>query len=149
MKRTFTLSGRDRRSITVTIPKGIVSGEKMRLKGKGEPSPYGGGSGDLILVMKVESSRHMVLKDLDITSGLEIYPWEAWFGCEKSVDTLDGKKTVKIPKGIQTGQKIRLKDQGFRDRKGQVGHFYVVVNIVNPSSLSPEQERLYSELAGK
>lgn len=146
-KRTFTLHGSDRSSITVTVPKGIMSGEKMRLKGKGEPSPYGGGNGDLILKIEVDNGQKMVLDGLNIQVVQDIYPWEAWFGCEKSVKTLDGNMMVKIPKTIQSGKKIRLKDKGFKNRKGQVGHQYITMNIVNPSQLTEEQEAAYKKLA--
>lgn len=146
-KRTFTLHGAGRSSITVSVPKGIVSGEKMRLKGKGEPSPYGGNSGDLILKIEVDNNRQMTLDGLNVQTVQDLYPWEAWFGCEKSVKTLDGNMTVKIPKSIQTGKKIRLKGKGFKDRKGQLGHQYITMNIVNPTHLSAEQEAAYKTLA--
>ena len=145
-KRTFTLYGADRSSITVTIPKGVTSGEKMRLKGKGEPSPYGGQAGDLKLIIEVDDSRELSLEGLNITSNLKLYPWEAWFGCEKSVPTLGGNIQIKIPKAIQTDKKIRLKDKGFKNRKGQQGHHYVHVTIVNPNQLSKEQEIHYKAL---
>lgn len=147
-KKSFTLYGRERRSITVSIPKGIVSGEKVRLKGKGESSPYGGENGDLLLVIHIDDSPEMSMDGLNVTTTMKIYPWEAWFGCEKSVRTLEGIRSVKVPKGMQTGKKIRLKDQGYRNRKGHKGHQYIMLNIVNPDSLTEEQERMYQALAG-
>ena len=147
-KRSFTLNGANRSSITVSVPKGIISGEKMRLKGKGQESPYGGEHGDLILNIKVDDSKQMRLDGLNIHVTLELYPWEAWFGCEKTVKTLKGATHVKIPKSITTGKKIRLKDKGFKNRKGQQGHQYITINIVNPNSLTLEQETLYRKLAG-
>ena len=146
-KRTFTLHGTNRSSITVSVPKGIVTSEKMRLKGKGEPSPYGGNSGDLILNIVVDNSQHMQLEGLNIQTIQNLYPWEAWFGCEKSITTLEGTINVKIPKTIQTGKKIRLKDKGFKNRKGQQGHQYITMTIVNPKDLTTEQEEAYKTLA--
>ena len=142
-KRTFSLNGR---SITVTVPKGITSGEKMRLKGKGEANPYGGEPGDLILVIQLDDGA-MQLKGLNVTTELNLYPWEAWFGCEKDVSTLDGHRTIKIPQNIQSGRKIRLKDKGYKDRKGQTGHHYLKINIVNPTELTDEMEQYYKSLS--
>lgn len=145
-KKTFTLHGVNRSSITVNIPKGMSSGEKIRLKGKGEPSPYGGPDGDLKLVIQVDNSKGMALDGLNISSDLEVYPWEAWFGCEKAVETLDGTSKVKIPGRIQSGKKIRLKDKGFKNRKNQQGHLVLTIKIVNPTSLSTEQEAHYEAM---
>lgn len=146
-KKSFTLNGNGGRSITVTIPKGITSGEKMRLKGKGQPSPYGGEQGDLILVIGVNDSNEMQLDGLNVTSELNIYPWEAWFGCERPVSTLEGTKTVQMPKQLHTGKKIRLKNQGFRNRNGIVGHHYITVNIINPTTLTEAEEAHYKALS--
>lgn len=146
-KRTFTLHGKNRSSITVNIPKGMLSGEKIRLKGKGEPSPYGGPNGDLKLVIQIDDSKGMTLEGLNISSDLEVLPWEAWFGSEKTVETLDGTSKVSIPAQIQSGKKIRLKDKGFKNRKGQQGHLIMTIKIVNPSSLSEEQEVHYMAMA--
>ena len=146
-KRTFTLQGPNRSSITVSVPEGIVSGEKMRLKGKGEPSPYGGENGDLILKIEVDNNGQMQLDGLNVQSVQDLYPWEAWFGCEKAVKTLEGTINVKIPKAMQSGKKIRLKDKGFKNRKGQQGHQYITMTIVNPVILTTEQEAAYKALA--
>ena len=143
-KRTFTLNGHDS-SITVTIPAGITSGERMRLKGKGYPGT-GGMNGDLILMIEVQDTRDMKLDGLNITSELKLYPWEAYFGCERAVRTLAGNKTLRVPAGIQTGRKIRLKDMGFKNRKGLSGHHYIEMVIVNPTHLSEEQEAHYRAL---
>lgn len=145
-KRTFTLNSQQT-SITVTVPKGILSGEKMRLKGKGQTSPYGGSPGDLILKIEVDDDREMKLNGLDVTTSLMLYPWDAWFGSKKKVKTLEGEKTINLPGELRSGKKIRLKDQGFKDRKGQIGHHYVKVEVQNPTQLTEEQEKLYEALA--
>ncbi len=95
----------------------------------------------------MDNTREMKLDGLNIQTIQELYPWEAWFGCKKSVKTLDGNINVGIPKAIQTGKKIRLKDKGFKDRKGQQGHQYVTMRIINPTDLTEEQALHYKALA--
>lgn len=146
-KKSFTLQGGSSNNITVTIPKGIVSGEKFRLKGKGEGSPTGHEPGDLILKANIMPDKLMTLDGLNVTTELILLPWEAWFGGKKSVETLEGTMTVKIAKGISSGQRIRLKDKGFRNRKGQKGHHYITIRINNPKTMTSEMEAHYKALA--
>lgn len=145
-KKMFTLQGQENKKITVTIPKGIISGDKIRLKGKGEPSQYGKDSGDLILNIQLVSNGVMFIKGLNITSEMILMPWEAWYGGEKSIRTLAGNVIVTVPKNIKNGQKVRLKDKGYRNRKGQMGHHYVKFIIENPKKMSAEMEKSYSKL---
>lgn len=148
-KKSFRLQGSIDSNITVTIPKGIQNGEKIRLKGKGEPSRNGGQPGDLILKVEMRPGIQMELQGLNVVTNLKLMPWEAWFGCEKTVTTLDGNMSVKVPKGISSGKKIRLKDKGYRNRKGQTGHHYLKVVIDNPKQMTAEMEKHYKALAGR
>lgn len=130
-EKSITL-GSQNKSLTVKIPKGIENLEKIRLKGKGQSSPYGGEAGDLILTIEIENRRDMQLDGLDVITTVELYPWDAAFGVSKAIKTLEGNVTVKIPAGIQTDKKIRLLDRGYCNRKGKKGHAYVQVKIMNP-----------------
>lgn len=145
VKKSFTLQG-NHKSITVTIPKGITNGEKIRLTGKGEPSLYGGEPGNLILNILVKPSQGMKVDGLNISSELVLMPWEAWFGGSKTVTTLEGNMSVNIPKEMQNGQKIRLKDKGYCDRKGHKGHHYISIVIENPKKMTAEIEEHYKEI---
>ncbi len=146
-EKSFTLSGGRSSRISVRIPKGIDDGEKIRLKGKGQADPYGGPPGDLLLKVEITPYKSLIKEGLDLATNLEIYPWEAAFGSERTVQTLDGSVTVKIPKGIQTDKRIRVAGKGYRNRKGQQGHLYIKIKIVNPASIDSEAKAHYEALA--
>ncbi|MDF1617664.1 J domain-containing protein, partial [Petrocella sp. FN5] len=115
VEKTFGLQGRSHQQIAVKIPKGIEPGEKIRLKGKGEASLTGGEPGDLILIIEIEPYSNMVLQGLDLHTKLDIYPWDAYLGCEKTVKSFEGDLVVTIPPLIQSGKKIRLLNKGYKN----------------------------------
>lgn len=125
--------------VEIKWPKGITDGKKIRVNGKKFDLP-----GDLLVKINIIGDE---LEGLDVTLDLEIYPWEAYFGVKKKVKTLDDKRiNISIPKGIQSGKKIKIPRRGFKDIKGNVGDFYLKIMIVNPKTLSSDQEKLYREL---
>jgi DnaJ-class molecular chaperone len=77
---------------------------------------------------------------------LAVAPWEAALGARIEVPTIEGKAEVTIPAGAQSGQRLRLRGQGFNKRKGGRGDEYVRLKIVVPKELSDEERRLYEEL---
>jgi curved DNA-binding protein len=146
VEKTFGFQGRSHQQIAVKIPKGIEAGEKIRLKGKGEGSPSGGEPGDLILIIEIEPYLNMSLQGLDIHTKLDIYPWDAYLGCKKTVKTFEGDLVVTIPPLIQSGKKIRLMNKGYKNRKGKQGHIIVEINIVNPSHTDQTIKEHYKAL---
>jgi len=146
VEKTFGLQGRNHQQIAVKIPRGIEPGEKIRLKGKGEESLSGGEPGDLILIIEIEPYLNMTLHGLDIHTELEVYPWDAYLGCKKTVKTFGGDLVVTIPPLIQSGKKIRLMDKGYKNRKGKQGHIFVEINIVNPSHMDQTIKEHYEAL---
>jgi curved DNA-binding protein len=146
-EKSFTLSGRQTQNLTVKIPRGIMEGEKIRLKGKGDSSPWGGENGDLLIAIHINPYKAMTLAGDDIHMTLDLYPWEAYLGCEKSVPTLDGNSTVTIPSAVKTGQKIRLKEKGYKNRKNQKGHMILTMNMVNPKHMTEDMVEHYKALA--
>lgn len=146
IKKQITLNtGMGTSSISVNIPSGILPSKKIKLKGQGLPGPSGK-KGDLYLKVHFNENKKYILNGLDLTTFAEIFPWEAYFGTEKIIETMDGKIKIKIPSKIQSGQKIKITDKGYKDMKGNKGHLYVEIKIVNPSSLPPEGEEAYKKL---
>ena len=94
----------------------------------------------------IENNRYR-LEGLDITSKVDILPWEAAFGTKVVVNTLEGKIKVTIPKGIEAGKRIRIPKKGYRDMKNNVGDLYIEINLVNPPNLTEEEEDLYRKLS--
>lgn len=135
------------RTISFKIPKGVKDGEKIRLKGQGEDSYYGGQKGDLLLTIRIKTSNRFSLEGNNLITSIDILPWEAALGAEKMVDTIDGKVRVKIPAGVQTESKIRVSGKGYFNKSGKRGDLFLKIRIVNPSYLTDEMKGLYEKLS--
>lgn len=136
----LNIAGQER-EITVNIPKGITQGQKLRVKGD-----KWGINGNLIFEIEFRDQGLYTIDNLDLTTKLNILPWESALGNSIVVSTLAGKIKVKIPKGISSGKKIRIPNKGYEDRKGAKGDLYFEINIVQPDKLSKEEIELYEKL---
>ena len=142
-------SGAQTSEINVKIPAGIESGSKLRVKGKGQPSPAGGPPGDLILTVEVGKHPWFAREGLDLLIDVPLNIAEAIKGVTVSVPLLkEGSVDVKIPPGIASGRKLRVRGKGITDAKGKIGDFYVVVQIEAPAfdSLSAAAKKAADEL---
>ncbi|QNU67721.1 DnaJ domain-containing protein [Ruminiclostridium herbifermentans] len=145
-KRITLKNQKGDKSLTFKVPKGVRDGEKIRLNGQGEHGVNGGKNGDLYLVVKLKPNDKFAIEGNNLTTSLDIMPWEAALGGEKTVETLDGKILIKIPAGIQTDSKIRIQGKGYTDRNGVRGDLYIKVRIVNPVIINGEMKVLYEKL---
>ena len=130
----------------VKIPPGVLPGQKIRLAGQGGEGRNGGPKGDLHLRVEIEPDRRFRLEGRDLYTDLPLTPWEAALGTNVPVPSLDGQVTLKVPKGTQSGQKLRLKGKGMPDPKGSTGDLYVVAQIRVPKRLSPRERELFEQL---
>jgi curved DNA-binding protein len=135
--------------ITVKIPKGMVTGKKLRLAGKGEPGPYGGPPGNLYILSKVYDDPVFTVKGYDLYTNAEIKMSEAILGTSISVPNIDYKKlSVKIPPGTKHKTMMRLSGNGLPHMKGKgKGDLYVIVKVNMPKKLTIKQKKLIEELA--
>jgi len=135
--------------LEVKIPKGMTSGKKLRLAGKGEASPYGGPPGDLFIQAKVLDDPLYRVQGQDLYTNWELKLSEAIFGISIRVPTPDGKElSLKIPAGAKTGTKMRLAGHGLPSMKGKKrGDLYVRIQVKIPKSLTTEQKKLIEKLA--
>lgn len=133
--------GGQTKNMTVKVPKGILPGKRLRVKGE-----KWGISGDILFKINLIDNGRDTLDGLDIISKIDILPWEAALGSQIIVSTMEGKIKVTIPKGIGPGKKIRIPKKGYKDMKGNLGDLYIEINIVNPPELSKEEENLYERL---
>ncbi|HVN70965.1 MAG TPA: DnaJ C-terminal domain-containing protein [Desulfomonilia bacterium] len=131
--------GGDKR-LNVKIPEGAYDGMKIRLAGQGNSGP--GGSGDLYLKIKVNPDQRYKLEGSNIVVDLPITPWDAALGTTCEVETLDGKLSLKVPPGVSSGQRLRLKGKGLTHK----GDLFAQIKIVTPKRLSSEEKKLFSEL---
>ena len=134
------------KTISLKIPAGIKPGEKIKLAGQGSPGMNGGKNGDLYLKVEFRRDSGFELEGLNLEAQIELYPWEAALGSETSFYTLDGKISVKIPAGIQTGNRIRVTGKGYKDKAGTRGDLYLRVKLMNPERLDKVQLDLYEQL---
>ncbi len=135
--------------VNVKVPAGITTGKKLRLAGKGEPGPPGGQPGDLYIRVRVlEHPRFRRLGD-DLEVDQTVRYSQMVLGDTIEVSTLEGKKlSVKIPRGAQPGQRLRLKGQGLpRFKASGRGDLYVKLVLAVPKTLTKRQEELVKELA--
>ena len=136
-------------NVSVRIPKGIEDGKRLRLSGKGAPSPSGGPPGDLYL--KVHVAEHPLFQRVedDLVVERRIPFSDACLGVTIEVTTLDGKKfNVKVPAGVQQEAKLRIKGHGLPGGPlGQRGDLLVKIAVQIPKNLTPEQEEVVKSLA--
>ena len=130
--------------LSVTIPKGVDDGTRIRLAGKGEAGSRGASNGDLYLFINVE--RHDLFKRSDVNLFFEfpISITDAALGTTIEIPTIDGGKAkIKIPDGTQNGKQFRLKGKGMPFmRRGDYGDLYVQVKTEVPVYLNKQQKEL-------
>ena len=145
---TFQHQGRSE-NITVKIPKGMIAGKKLRLAGKGEPSPYGGQNGDLFIKSVLVNDPVFTSEQFDLYIQREIKLTQAILGDQISVPTLEGNDiSLKIPPGTKHKTKMRLTGLGLPHMQGKSkGDLYVTILIQMPKTLTAEQKKLVDQLA--
>ena len=138
-------SQRGNEEIKVKIPKGINTGQKLRLHGKGSVDPYTGKTGDLYVTVKVAEHPFFRREGNDLYVTKEVKMTDALLGGTVEVPTIDGPKQIKIPAGMRTHAKVRLKGLGVPDMKQGRGDEYVEVTIDVPRKLTDRQRSLLEE----
>ncbi len=130
--------------LSVTIPKGVDDGTRIRLSGKGEAGSRGGSNGDLYLFINVHSHELFKRSDENLFFECPISIADAALGTSIEIPTIDGGKAkIKIPAGTQSGKQFRLRSKGMPYmRGGDYGDLYVQVNTEVPVSLNKEQKEL-------
>ena len=130
-----------KRTLSVNLPKGITEGTKLTLRGKSETG------GDLHLTIHIEPDAGYEISDYDLTREIRVPVYDAVLGKDLSVETLSGEVTVKMPPGIQDGQKLRLRGKGMPKRDGTNGDLFVRVRIEIPRHLNSRQKDLWEKIA--
>lgn len=132
------------KNITFKVPKFVKSGQKIRLKGEGKTDSYGQ-KGDVYLIVNIKDSSYTV-DGFDLITDVELLPFEAALGCEKSIKTLDGNIKIKIPKNTSSDKKLKLKGLGLTKKDNTKGNLVVRVKIILPKELSNDAIKLYEKL---
>lgn len=133
------------RGLNVKVPKGIQSGQRIRLTGQGTSGTGGGVAGDLYLEVDFEAHPWFRAEGKDIYVDLPVTPWEAALGATLKVPTLKGTVELNIPPNTANGKKLRLRARGLPGNPD--GDQYVVVVIVAPPANSDDEKRAYEKFA--
>lgn len=131
---------------TVSIPAGLHNGEKIRLIGQGKEGLNGGKNGDLFIKVNINDNDKFELKGNDLCTNLYLTPWEAALGTKTTVYSIDDGTEIDIPKGVQTGEIIKVSGKGYKDGKGSRGDLIAKINIMVPKQLNKEEEKLFQKL---
>jgi curved DNA-binding protein len=132
-------------SLSITIPKGIIQGQQIRLEGQGSEG-FQDANGDLFLEILFDEHPVFTVQKRDIYFILQVAPWEAALGATIKVPTLGGPVDLKIPQNSQTGKKLRLKGRGL-STKTQTGDQYITLSIMAPPIKTQAQRELYEQMA--
>jgi molecular chaperone DnaJ len=137
------------RKLTVRIPAGIATGQRMRLSGEGEAGATGGPAGDLYVVVHVQEHPFFQREGNDLYCEVPVnFPTVA-LGGEIRIPTLDGDEAFTIPDGTQSGTSFRVRGRGMPDVTGRGrGDLIVIVKVTTPKKLTREQKKLLEQLAG-
>jgi curved DNA-binding protein len=133
-------------TINVRIPAGAKPGSRIRIKGKGRPSPFSQQRGDLYLTIEVLSHSFWRFEGDNLVCDVPIRPDEAVLGAEISIPTPDGCVMMKVPKGTQSGQALRLRGKGWTLPKGGRGDLLAKLQIVTPQNLSAIEQSCYEKI---
>jgi molecular chaperone DnaJ len=140
-------AGRGRRAVhqtlTVDIPAGISDDQRIRLSGRGHSGENGGPPGDLYLLVSVADDERFVRDGSDVVTAIDLTVAQAAVGTRVTVPTLDGDEEVEVPAGTQPGTVVTLRGRGMPTLgRGRRGDQRVVLNVVVPRNLQPEQRDL-------
>lgn len=136
----------DDETLNVRIPPGAKSGSRIRIKGKGRVSPFSQQRGDLYLTIELFPHSFFKFSGDNLTCEVPIRPDEAVLGTKMQVPTPDGSVTMTVPKGVNSGQSLRLRGKGWILPKGDRTDLIVKLLIVSPKELSEIEQECYEKI---
>jgi curved DNA-binding protein len=142
------LLAKEGRRLNVKIPRGAKTGTKVRMRGEGQNSIYGGQAGDLYLKVKVAPDHRFERKGDNLYTSVPVDLYTAVLGGEVRVPTLAGNVNLKIPAGAQNGQSFRLRGKGMPKLRqaDEYGDLFARLDIRLPENLTDEQRQLFEQL---
>jgi curved DNA-binding protein len=135
-----------KKTLKIKIPKGVVDGERIRLKGQGGPGFDNGPAGDLYLRIKLVPHPLFDVQGQDLSITLPIAPWEAALGAKVTVPTLKGKINLTVAPNSQTGKRLRIKGHGLPGKQKN-GDLYAILKVVMPDHASEKSRKSWQQLA--
>ena len=139
---------KNNKTITVTVPAGIDTENRLRLQGKGEEGTNGGPAGDLYIEFTVKDHEYYKRVDDDIYLEVPLTITEAVLGCKKEIPTLYGNVFLTIPAGTQSGEKLRLRSKGIPNvNTKKKGDMFVITKVIIPEKITKDQKKLFEQLS--
>lgn len=139
---------RARRKVSVDIPAGVSTGQRLQLAGQGEVGPAGGSNGDLYLEVKVKHHDVFSRNGDDLLATLEVQMVDAVLGTMATIHALDGDVEIEIKPGTQSAEVITAKDRGITHLRGVGrGDLKIGVQVVTPAKLDSKQQELIRQFA--
>ena len=144
-QQTFEINGK---KVRITIPAGVADGQKIKLKGHGNPGHNGGPNGDLFITFHVQEDAEFKRQGDHLSSEVDLDLYTAILGGDINVKTLDGTVKLKVKPETQSGTKVRLKGKGFPVYKkdGEFGDLLVTYKVQLPKNLTAEEKELFLQL---
>ena len=135
------------KTLTISVPKGVDTGSRLRLSGKGDAGINGGENGDLYLEFVVEEHEFYNREGNDLYLRIPITITEAVLGGKKEIPTPYGNVKIQIPAGTNSGDKQRLKGKGVdNEQKRTKGDLYIIMDVRMPEKISRDQKKLFESL---
>lgn len=141
-EKTVNIKGKN---INVKIPAGTTDGQTLRLKGLGFPGSNGGNSGDVLITLNVEKHPYFSADGSNILMELPITVKEAVLGAKVTVPTISGKVNVNIPPYASSGEKLRLKGKGIKN-KTTAGDQIITLKIISPKTANSKLEEALRDM---
>jgi molecular chaperone DnaJ len=134
--------------ILVKVPAGVEQDTRIRYSGEGDAGRFGGPAGDLYVVLEVKAHKFFERDGDDLHCVIPVSFPQAALGTEIELTTLEGKETLKVPEGTQSGKEFKLKGKGVPHLNSHgKGDLIVEVRVQTPSKLNKQQKELMKQLA--
>lgn len=143
--QTFEINGK---KVRITIPGGVYDGQKIKLKGHGNPGVNGGPNGDLYITFNIPIDPDFERIGDDLKTKVAIDLYTAVLGGDVKVNTLNGSVNLKVKPETQSGMTVRLKGKGFPvyKKEGEHGDLFVTYEVKLPTNLTDKQKDLFEQL---
>jgi curved DNA-binding protein len=135
------------KTVDVNIPLGVRDGAIIKAAGQGHRINGSNQRGDLYIKIKLKPHNLFTVSGDDLNAEIPITPWEAVFGANLEVPTIEAKAEIKIQPGAQGGQRLRLRNYGLNKRGGGRGDYYIKLKIVVPQNPTEKEKELFQQLA--
>lgn len=135
------------KTFSVKVPSGIRNNEKIRLIGQGKEGENGGKNGDLLIRINIQDNNKFKLNGCDLYTDLYLTPWEAALGTRVKVASIDENVSLYVPAGMQSGERVKIPQKGYKDGKGGRGDLIIEAKIVVPKMLTDEERASYENMA--